>query len=69
MVMRREITESMKAYVIITGVIFALITAAHIWRIIAESPRLLGDPSFVLLTVAAAGLAVWAWLLVQRRPR
>ncbi len=59
----------MKAYVITTGVIFALITAAHIWRIIAENPRLLGTPSLVLLTVASAGLAVWAWMLVQRRPR
>ncbi len=59
----------MKPYVIVTGVIFALITAAHIWRIIAENPHLLGNPSFLLLTVASAGLAVWAWLLIQRRPR
>ena len=59
----------MKPYVITTGVIFALITAAHVWRIIAESPRLLGDPSFVLLTVASGALAVWAWTLVQRRGR
>jgi len=59
----------MKAYVITTGAIFALITAAHIWRVISENPRLLGDPSFLLLTVAAAALAVWAWLLIQRKSR
>ncbi len=59
----------MKAYVITTGAIFALITAAHIWRVISENPRLLGNPSFLLLTVASAALAVWAWLLVQRKAR
>jgi hypothetical protein len=57
----------MKAYVITTGIIFALIAAAHIWRIIAETPALLGSATFLLLTAAAAGLAIWAWLLVGRK--
>jgi len=57
----------MRPYVITTGIIFALITCAHVWRVIAESPRLLNNPAFLLLTVGAAALAVWAWFLVGKR--
>jgi hypothetical protein len=36
----------MKAYLITTGVVFGLLTLAHIWRIVAEEPHLeLGNPS------------------------
>jgi hypothetical protein len=59
----------MKAYLITTGTIFALITAAHIWRVAAEGSRLATDPFFVLLTILAAALSVWAWLLVGRLRR
>ena len=55
----------MKAYVITTGVVFALITLAHILRIIAEGPRLLTEPLWVLLTLATAGLSLWAWRLLR----
>ena len=54
----------MKSYVIITGVIFALITLAHILRAFAEGPRLAKEPFFVLLTFAAATLSFWAWRLI-----
>jgi hypothetical protein len=57
----------MKAYVITTGVIFALITAAHILRVFAEGPRLAKDPVFILLTLLAASLAIWAWRLLSKR--
>ena len=55
----------MKAYVITTGVVFALITLAHILRVIAEGPRLLTEPIWVLLTLATAGLSLWAWRLLR----
>ena len=55
----------MKAYVIVTGVVFALITLAHILRVIAEGPRLLTEPLWVLLTLATAGLSLWAWRLLR----
>ena len=54
----------MKAYVITTGVVFALLTLAHILRIIAEGPHLAKDPFYVLITAAAGGLCLWAWRLV-----
>jgi hypothetical protein len=56
----------MKAYLITTGVIFGLITLAHIWRIIAESPQLGKDPWFILLTIITAALCLWAVHLLWR---
>jgi hypothetical protein len=50
----------MKAYVMTTGAIFGLIVLAHVARVVAEGPRLATDPFFVLLTVLAAALCVWA---------
>ena len=60
----------MKAYLITTGTVFALITLAHIWRAIAEGTRMAKDPFFIILTLLAAGLSFWAWrlLLRSRRP-
>jgi len=54
----------MKAYLIITAAIFALLTVAHIWRIVVE-PHLAKDPSYLLITVIAAGLGVWGARLLQ----
>ena len=54
----------MKSYVITTGVVFGLLTAAHIWRAIAEGPHLATDPFFIAVTVAAASLCLWACRLL-----
>lgn len=59
----------MKAYVMTTGTVFGLITAAHLLRVIAEGPRLATDPWFILLTVAAAALSLWAWRLLRLATR
>ena len=56
-----------KPYVITTGVIFGLITLAHIWRIAAERP-VAADPWFLSLTGIAAGLAFWAFALLRGSP-
>lgn len=53
----------MKPYVITTGAVFGLLTLAHIWRVIAEGPRVL-SPWWVSITVAAAALCLWAVRLV-----
>jgi tellurite resistance protein TehA-like permease len=55
----------MKVYVRTTGVIFGLIVLAHIWRVFEEGARLARDPWFILLTVLAATLCVWACRLVR----
>ena len=59
----------MKAYLITTGTVFGLITLAHIWRAFAEGPQRAKDPVFLLLTLLAAGLCLWAWRLLRRASR
>ena len=57
----------MRAYIITTGVVFALIVVMHLWRMVAESHALASDPHFVILTVLSAALSVWAFSLLRRR--
>jgi hypothetical protein len=59
----------MKAYLMTTGSIFGLIVLAHVLRIVDEGVRLMTDPWWVLLTVAAAALSVWAWRLLRLSAR
>ena len=56
----------MRAYVLTTGVISGLLVVAHIWRMIAESPALATDPFYVLITIVAALLGLWAARLLWR---
>jgi hypothetical protein len=56
----------MKAYLITTGILFALIVVAHILKAIDEGPGTAKNPFFILLTVLAAGLSVWAFRLLKR---
>lgn len=54
----------MKAYVATTGVLFFLLVAVHIWRAVEEGSHVAKEPFFVIATLVAAGLSVWAlWLL------
>ena len=59
----------MKAYLITTGIIFGLITVAHIWRAVAEGSHLSTDPVFILLTVLSATLCLWAFRLLKLSSR
>jgi len=59
----------MRAYVITTGIVFATLVAAHVLRAIEEGPQLLKEPPFILTTLAAAALFVWAMSLLRRSSR
>jgi hypothetical protein len=59
----------MKAYIVTTGVIFGLITVAHIMRFVMEGSRLATEPVFILLTLLSAALCVWAWQVLRRLSR
>ncbi len=59
----------MKAYVMTTGAVFGLLTGVHLWRIIAEGPHLATDPWYVLISVAAGALCLWAWRLLRSTTR
>lgn len=61
--------RAMKAYLLTTGGLFALLALAHLARTIAESSRLRSDPGFIVegpgLGLLAAAIAVWAWRLLR----
>ena len=59
----------MKAYLITTGIVFGLITLAHIWRVFAEGSRLASEPVFILLTVLSTALCIWAFRLLKLSSR
>ncbi len=54
----------MKAYLAITGVLFALLALVHLYRIAHEWNGFNGDFWFVFVTAAIAlAFAAWAWRL------
>ena len=58
----------MKAYLITTGILFWLLALVHVWRIIAEWPRLVKDPGEILeaaIGIVVAALCIWAWRLFR----
>jgi hypothetical protein len=59
----------MRAYVITTGTVFGLIVLAHISRAIAEGPALVKDPIYIVTTLAAVALSLWAWRVLRTIPR
>jgi hypothetical protein len=63
----------MKAYLCTTGVIFTLVTIAHLARTPEISAGFDTDPwsviAYHLLTLLSAALAVWAWRLFVRLSR
>jgi hypothetical protein len=59
----------MRAYLIVSGTVFALMLLAHGVRLVVDGPQIAAEPVFVLTTLLAAGLSVWAWRLVRSLQR
>lgn len=63
----------MRAYVAVTGALFALLTVLHLARSVELYHRAATDPGYVLemalITLASAVLAVWAWRVFVRLGR
>ena len=57
----------MRAYLITTSIMFALITVAHIARVFLESTAVMRDPWFVGLTLLAIGMCAWGLRLLRQR--
>jgi hypothetical protein len=55
----------MRAYVMTTGAVFGLLFVVHIWRAIEEGLALAKDPFYILITLAAAALCLWALRLLR----
>lgn len=52
-----------------TGVLFGVLALVHAWRAVAEGGGTARDPWFIIITIAAVGLCVWAWQVLRRTPR
>ena len=63
----------MKAYLVTTCTLFALLALVHVWRVIAEWPRPIVNPGFALemfvVIVLPAALSWWAWRLLRTLPK
>ena len=59
----------MRSYVGITGLVFALIFAVHVARILAEGSGLLSEPLIIVTSVLSLGFCIWALVLLTRGPR
>jgi len=59
----------MRCYVMATGIVFALMFVAHIARVFAEGTGILREPMIIITSVLSLGLAIWAVLLLAKRPR
>jgi hypothetical protein len=58
-----------RAYVATTGVIFAALVVAHLWRVYLEGAHVAKDPWFIGFTILAAGFAAWAWRVLRAPSR
>jgi hypothetical protein len=58
----------MRAYVLTTGILFGIVTLAHVWRMIEER-SMATVPWYILITVATGALCFWAWRLLRRSRR
>ena len=59
----------MKCYIAVSGTIFALLVVMHIWRASVEGAGILKQPFFIIPTVLAAGMAIWAWRVYRKLPK
>lgn len=59
----------MKAYVTVTGILFALVVVLHVWRAVVEGFGPFREPSYLLASVACIVLAVWAWRVRASLPK
>jgi hypothetical protein len=63
----------MTSYLATTALLFGLLAAVHVWRVIAEWPNVTSDPGAMaeaLIGAVALGLCLWAISLLRRpQPR
>jgi hypothetical protein len=58
-----QLNYPMKGYLVTTGILFALITAAHVARAVAERSNL---AVMTILIILPAALAFWAFSLFRK---
>ena len=63
---RRCQQGSMRAYVLTSGLIFFALALAHAARLVQEGAAPLGEPIFVVTTLLAFAMTIWAFLIWRR---
>jgi hypothetical protein len=58
----------MKTYIATTGVLFLLLTVIHVLRAFQET-GIARDPWYVLITLVAFALSLWALMLLRKSRR
>jgi hypothetical protein len=58
----------MRRYLLVSGVLFGLLTLVQVSRIAIETIGVARDPFFVLSTLISAGLTFWAWRVMRHGP-
>ena len=56
----------MRAYVLMSGVLYFSLVLVHVARLVAEGSSVASSPLFSLTTVAAALMTAWSWWLFRR---
>ena len=56
----------MRAYLIVSGLLFVLVVVAHVARLAVEGWWHLREPDFMLSTLAVLAMAAWAAYLLMR---
>jgi hypothetical protein len=51
-----------RQYVLVSGLLFALLVVTHLWRAAVEGAVLARQPFFLVSTVLAAAMTLWAVL-------
>jgi hypothetical protein len=59
----------MKTYLATTCALFGFLTVLHLWRLLAASAPLAKDPWFLVITLIAASLCLWAGVLLRQSLR
>lgn len=55
----------MRAYLLISGLVFVLIFVAHVARVVAEGAGPLTQPTFLSTSVISLGLGIWSLFLLR----
>jgi hypothetical protein len=58
-----------RAYLIVSGLLFVLVAVAHAARLKVEGVWHLREPSFLLSTLAVLAMAAWAIYLLVHLPK